>query len=606
MKHFISEKDICQILKLDPESADAKVDLIMNLLSINKLNSLYDEISENTGLAFIDKIIERLDIKYDVCGDYTTIVPEHGPFIIISNHPLGGIDGLILLKIISRIRPDFKIQGNFILTNIEPLRDYILPVNPFERLKSLRSSYKGLRGAYEHLAAGNCLGIFPAGEVSSFQGQTMGISDREWQLSAIRMIRSAGVQIIPVFFDARNSMKFYFAGVINPLFRTALLPSEIMKSRNRRIRIFFGTPVKPDKINSFSMINDLSKFLRTATYSLNQPSGRSYNFLYLPRNNFLQSSNIADPVNPKFLQSEIDSLPEECLLLRKNSFLVFCSNAARIPNILREIGRLREITFRAAGEGTNKSMDTDRFDIHYYHLFIWDQGTQQIAGAYRIGHGKEIMSEFGQTGFYISSLFRIQPGFSAILSKSAELGRSFIIKEYQKQHFTLLLLWKGVYQFLRSNPELRYIIGPVSISQNCSQRSKSLIVDYISRFHFDPQLALYIKPRKQFNAPRQMQRENTALLENTGNDIRSLEKQLASLQPGFEMPVLLKKYIGMNGKIISFNIDANFNNCLDALMIADIKDLPFEMRIQLSKETILQSKNRWSALSLHNMKQVYS
>lgn len=333
------------------------------------------------------------------------------------------------------------------------------------------------------------------------------------------------------------------------------------------------------------MINDLSKFIRTATDSLDQPSGKNYRTFCLPGNIFLRRSNVANPVNPAFLQAEIDSLPEVCLLLRKNNLVVYCSNSARIPNILTEIGRLREITFRAVGEGSNKNLDTDRFDIHYYHLFIWDQSARQICGAYRIGHGKEIMSEFGHTGFYISSLFRIKDGFEDILCKSAELGRSFIIKEYQKQHFTLLLLWKGVFQFLKSNPDLRYIIGPVSISQNCSQRSKSLIVNYISKYHYDSQLALYIKPRKQFIVPRQMQRENKMILENTGNDIRSLEKKLATLQPGFEMPVLLKKYMGLNGKIIGFNIDVNFNNCLDALMIVDMKDLPFEMRIQLSKET---------------------
>jgi len=333
------------------------------------------------------------------------------------------------------------------------------------------------------------------------------------------------------------------------------------------------------------MITDLTKFIRTTTDSLNLPSGKNNKTFRLPGNNFLRRSDIADPVNPEFLQAEIDSLPEGCLLLRKNNLVVYCSNSARIPNILREIGRLREITFRAVGEGSNKSLDTDRFDIYYYHLFIWDRSARQICGAYRIGHGKEIMSEFGHKGFYISSLFRIKDGFEDILCKSAELGRSFIIKEYQKQHFTLLLLWKGVFLFLKSNPDIRYIIGPVSISQNCSQRSKSLIVDYISKYHYDPQLALSVKPRKQFIVPGQMQRENEMILENTGNDIRSLEKKLATLQPGFEMPVLLKKYMGLNGKIIGFNIDVNFNNCLDALMIVDMKDLPYEMRIQLSKDT---------------------
>ncbi len=606
MNYFITEKEICQILKLESVASKKKVEQIMNILSIKRLNLLYDEISIYNGLEFIDKAIEKLDIRYNVYSDYTNIIPKHGPFIIISNHPLGGIDGLILLKLICRIRPDFKIQGNFILTNIEPLRDYIFPVNPFEELKSQRSSYSGIKGALEHLAAGKPLGLFPAGEVSSFQSHTMSITDRKWQPSSVKMIRSSGVRIIPVLFGARNSMRFYLAGMINPLFRTAMLPSEIMKSSHRRINLYFGEPVNPETINSFNTINDLSDYLRNLTYSLNKTAANSYFFLSRPRSLKMQNCIIADPVNSLVMQSEIDKLPEKCLLLEKNNLAVYCSKASGISNILTEIGRLREITFRSVGEGSNKALDLDKFDSHYYHLFLWDRNTQQIAGAYRIGHGSEIMSEFGITGFYISSLFRLKAGFADIISKSAELGRSFILKEYQRQHFPLLLLWKGIFQFMKLNQELKYIIGPVSISNDYSAKNKSLIVNYINRFYFNSNLAKFVKPTKPFIIPYYLQIENALILEDMDSDIRAFEKKLSIIQPGFEIPVLLKKYLAMNGNVICFNIDASFNNCLDALMIAAVEDLPFEMRIQLSKDTKLQSNNRLSASSRHNMKQVYS
>jgi hypothetical protein len=284
------------------------------------------------------------------------------------------------------------------------------------------------------------------------------------------------------------------------------------------------------------------------------------------------------------LQSDLNKLAEEYFLFSQGSFSVYCAPFYSLPNIIQEIGRLREITFREVGEGSNKSNDLDHFDIHYNHLIIWDNVKQQIVGSYRIGKGKDVMNQYGKNGFYISSLFKIKKGFNPILQKSFELGRSFIVKEYQRQPLPLFMLWKGILWYLMKNPDYQYLIGPVSISNDFSRQSKSLIVQFIKVHYFDYPLSIFIKPRKKFRIPKKLLRNNETILEGINANIKTLDLYINEFQPSLSLPVLIKKYLQMNGKILSFNIDPNFNNCLDGLMIVNISDIPFEMVENLSKE----------------------
>jgi putative hemolysin len=572
---LIKDADLRKILKIKENEGNWIVASVKYFLGIERINQIYNENSSYTGLAFVDSILKHLNIRYIISEDFKKSIPRTGPFIIIANHPLGGIDGLLLLKLVCEIRPDFKVQGNFLLQQIEPIKDYIIPVNPFESFKSVQSSYKGVRAGYQHLKEGKGLGMFPAGEVSSFID--FKITDREWQKSSIRFIQKAGVPVIPVYFHGQNSSFFYFLGQIHPLLRTAKLPSEMLKSGNQIIKIKVNNPIHQHTVSSFSTLSGLSHYLRVKTYSLSKsPKIEALS-------NFRQNGpvkpvhKIIDPVDTRLIKLELKQLEENYLLLSQGSFSVYCAPLSSIPYIILEIGRLREITFREAGEGTGKSIDLDQYDSHYHHLIIWDHVNMKIAGSYRIGRGKDIMKQYGQNGFYTSSLFKMHEEFDRVLENSIELGRSFIIKEYQRKPLSLFLLWKGILRFLIKNPDYQYLIGPVSISNNFSGKTKSLIVEFIEKYYFDRDLAQFIRPVKRFRVLKKVKMINEILLKDIGNNIKTLDLYINEYQKGFSLPVLIKKYLKMNGKIIGFNIDSEFNNCLDGLMIVNIKDIPVEI-----------------------------
>jgi putative hemolysin len=582
---LISDTDVRKILKIKEDEGDWLLASFKFILSIEKLNRLYNESLTLSGLEFIDSVINKLNIHYSVQEEFEKKIPSNGPFIIIANHPLGGIDGLILLNIISRIRPDFKIQGNFLLHQIEPLKDFIIAVNPFETFKSAKSSFKGIKESYSHLREGKPLGIFPAGEVSSYQYKEFRITDRQWQNSSLRFIKNAGVPVIPVCFKGYNSALFYLLGQIHPLLRTAKLPSEIFNKGNQTIEIEIRKPVSAKTITSFPTPDSLTQYLRALTYSLNGTVKAETFFKFNFAREKALKHPLIDPIDINLIESDLKNLEKDHLLFRQGSFSVYCTPFNKIPNIIRELGRLREITFRAAGEGTNKKLDLDPYDIYYNHLIIWDNLKNQIAGAYRIGKGKDILNQYGTKGFYISSLFKIKNDFDRILGSSFELGRSFIIKEYQRHPLVLFLLWKGILWYLMKNPDYKYLIGPVSISNDYSKQSKSLIVQFINKNYSDYKLSTYVNPRKKFKISKKMVKKNNVILEGVENNIKTLDLYINEFQPNLSTPVLLKKYLQVNGKIIGFNLDPDFNNCLDGLMIVHVSDIPSEMLQNLSKET---------------------
>lgn len=464
------------------------------------------------------------------------------------------------------------------------LKDYILPVNPFENYKSAHSSYKGLKHAYKHLKEGNSLGIFPAGEVSSYHLKELKISDRQWQKSSIRFIKTAGVPVIPIYFHGHNSTLFYLLAQIHPLLRTARLPSELLNKGRQTIDIEIRKTVQPKTLQSFTSLSGLSHYLRATTYSINMPL-KIENFFDATRHkNKKARLEIIEPVDQVLLEFDLNKIESEFLLFSQGSFSAYCAPFSSIPNIIKEIGRLREITFREVGEGTNKSMDLDHYDIHYAHLIIWDNVNRRIAGAYRIGKGRDILEQYGKKGFYINSLFRIKKEFHPVLEKSFELGRSFIIKEYQRHPTLLFLLWKGILFYLAKNPDYNYLIGPVTISNNFSGRSKSLIVQFMIKNYFDINQSGNIKPRKKFRIPNKMLSKNKTILNNIDDNIKTLDLYINELQPALSIPILMKKYLQMNGKVLGFNIDPDFNDCLDGLMMVNTADIPLEIFDSRMKE----------------------
>lgn len=553
----------------------------MRSLQLNRVNRLYAENSGRHSLDFIDAILENLGVKHDISDVEIGNIPLSGPFITVSNHPLGGIDGLLLLKIIASRRSDFKVFGNFLLQRIKPISNHILPVNPFDKKQSMKSSVTGLMQARRHLEAGHGLGIFPAGEVSSINDRS--VQDRQWTNAAIKFIRNTGVPVVPVYFHGQNSNLFYLLGLINPMLRTVKLPSELFNKRNKTVGIRIGHVIDPADQSEFGDLSELGRYLRTRTYSLGS-SIEVKNFYLRKLKRADKADTIGGPFDINGIEDELTSLPRESTLLKAGSFTLYVASANQIPLTLNEIGRLREVTFRAVGEGTNRSIDLDEYDLYYEHLFIWDRDKKAIAGAYRFARGGEIARCFGKKGFYINSLFSIDRQFLPVLSKSIELGRSFVAPEYQKRSSCLFLLWKGILCVLLRHSEYRYLIGPVSISNSYSRFSKSLIIDFIRAKYYDHHYSAFIRPRKKFKVSyRKVDAE--VMLRHTNGDIEKLDRLIGEIEPGHcKMPMLVKKYLKQNARILGFNVDPRFNKALDGLMILDLCDVPAETLRSLSKE----------------------
>lgn len=556
--------------------------LVMYIMRLNKINKLYSNVYDDDSEAFLERLIEALGVTIEINEEDLSKIPQEGPFITISNHPFGGLDGIILIKLLSKIRPDYKVMANFLLKKIVPIQDYFLAVNPFEDRKNI-SSASGIKEALRHLSEGKPLGLFPAGEVSSYKADSNNIEDKEWGQSVLKMIKKAHVPVIPIYFKGSNSLLFQLLGLIHPMLRTVKLPSELLNKKNRIIRMRIGSPISPEIQNSFTDIMQYGKFLRAKTYLLGS-SLEVKKFFLKSQKAEKNSEPVASGVDAEVLKKEVENVTEDYLLFTMKNYSVFCAPTLKIPNVLNEIGRLREVTFRAVGEGTNRSIDLDEFDLYYYHLFIWDNDASRIVGAYRVGKGKDIIDRYGIKGFYINTLFKIRKDMLPVLYESIELGRSFVIEEYQRKPLPLFMLWKGILYFLIKNPEYRYLIGPVTISGKYTTVSKELIMKFILRNHWDAELAQCVTPRSKYRVETN-DPDVDIMVDASGSDIAMLDKMIGDIEPSSDkLPILLKKYISLNGRIIGFNIDPKFNMCLDGLLILDLFDVPMNTIESLSKE----------------------
>jgi putative hemolysin len=372
--------------------------------------------------------------------------------------------------------------------------------------------------------------------------------------------------------------------LIHPALRTAKLPSELFNKQGQTIRLRIGKPIKvediPDNTNSTKVLN----YLRARTYALGSGLEEERK-IFDPRNLFKvkkKQQEIVKAINVDVLEKEVAKLRDDYIVWVEKNYEVFIVPTSVIPNIIREIGRLREVTFREIGEGTNMATDLDEYDIYYHHLFIWDTEAKMVVGAYRIGLGDEIFYSLGKDGFYIAELFKIKEQFTPVLRKSLELGRSWIRKEYQQKPLPLFLLWKGILKYLLDNPRYQYLIGPVSISNSFSTFSKSLIVDYINRNHFDLEMAQFVKPRKKFKVD--FASIDSDLLMSGGDSFKDLDQLISQIEThNMKVPVLLRQYIALNAKIISFNIDPKFSDSLDGFLVLDLENVPQDTLDKLGK-----------------------
>jgi len=580
---IITTEEFAKATKLDKLKMPGLAALLMEVMKINQVNELFAQAQPNQGPEFVDAILKGCGVDIEFDERELKNIPATGSFIAIANHPYGGIEGMVLLKILCMARHDSKIMANFLLKKIPNLSDYFVAVNPFENIEH-SSSISGLKNTLELLANGTPIGIFPAGEVSTFKLDQQQVTDRMWHPVVGKIIAKAKVPVVPIYFHGNNGLLFNLLSMIHPSLRTAKLPSELFNKQGHTIKLRIGKPINvediPDNYNTTKLLN----FLRAKTYALGTGLDGEKK-IFNPRNLFKIKKlpeEIAPETSTGILEKEVVPLRETYRVWIEKNYEVFITPTSVIPNVIREIGRLREVTFREIGEGTNKSADLDEYDIYYHHLFIWDTEAKRIVGAYRIGLGDEIFYSLGKKGFYVAELFKIKEQFMPVLRKSLELGRSFIRKEYQQKPLPLFLLWKGILKYLIDNPRYRYLIGPVSISNTFSQFSKSLIVDYINRNHFDHEMAQYVRPRKKFKVD--FSSVDTDILMAGEDSFKGLDNLISEVETqSMKVPVLLRQYIALNAKIICFNIDPKFANCLDGFLVLDLQKVPQDILDKLGK-----------------------
>lgn len=577
---LVNKSQVKSALKVNGVAGNVLAGALMRILGLNKLNDIYKDIYQYQGVDFADKLLEYLNVSCDCPPQELEYLPKEGPFIMVSNHPFGAIDGILMLSIIAKRRPDLRILTNFILSYIPNLTEYFLPVNPFTDRPGMKSSLKGLKLAKEHLAQGGVLGLFPSGEVSSDKNKEKIVKDIEWQLSIIKLIKGAGVPVVPIYFDGENSRLFHLMGKVNPYLRTARLPHELINKKDRTISLRIGKPLQPAEMEEFVDLPTLGRYLWNRTYAL-EPNVEVAGTRKEGAKGKMEP--IAPHVDASKLCSEIDSIAHG-KLFEVGKYECYMASANEIPSLMMEIARSREETFRAVGEGTNRSVDTDIYDSYYKHLILWDKEKKSFIGAYRLGMGEEILEKYGVEGFYTSTLFKYRQEFRPYLKRTMELGRSFVVPQYQKDPLALMLLIKGLMYVIIKNPQIRYLVGPVSISAWYPYFYRSLMVYYLSHKQSLPSLEKMVLPRTPFK-PDFYRVDVEGLMAGKMDSMERFDRFMFRLSNGlYRMPTLLKKYIKLNCKILAFNVDPDFNNCVDGLIVLDVLDIPKQEIDALSKE----------------------
>jgi putative hemolysin len=564
-----SVKQILPNSKKKSEKNGFLVKLIDKCLGFDKINSIYQskELCSNNTFQFLNVLLEKLGVNIKLNEKELERIPKDKSVILISNHPFGGLDGIILAKLLSGIRPDFKIMANSFLGSIREIKDLFIFVNPFK--KNNPKNISPLREAIKWLKNDHLLAMFPSGEVSHFQANKAQITDPEWSQTVVKLLRKTEATIVPVYFKGSNSFLFQIIGCIHPFLRTIMLGRELINKKKEDIEIKIGRPIQYKNLSKIQSNQELTDYLRLRTYLLKEQlkEKKTNNDKSITQD---QIEEIIEPVQQFALEMDIKSLPSSQKLLDYKEYSVYCANYGEIPFIIREIGRLREVTYREVGEGTNKSIDLDNFDKHYLHLFIWNNLKKEVVGAYRIGQLDKILEKSNYKNLYTSTLFKFNMQFLKTIPNALELGRSFIRKEYQRKHFSLFLLWKGICQFIIKNPHYRNLFGPVSISNDYQITSKTLIAKILTIKNKRVRARIPIKTELDNEINNYLHTYNINNLEDLNLIIKSIEPDEK------DVPVLLKQYMKLGGKLISFNQDPEFNDALDGLIVVDLAQVPLK------------------------------
>ena len=541
-------------------------------LALEKLTKVYYGLKDCSDTEqFTNKALDLFGVSYQISEEDLLNIPTEGSAVVIANHPYGGLDGLLLMNLLLKRRKDVRLLANHMLWRIPELRNILIPIDIFDPSKK-QSNLRGLKTAIAHVKAEGLLATFPAGAVSHLHLRHGHVIDPQWSQTAVRLIRKCAAPVTPIYFSGNNSTKFQLAGLIHPIFRTALLPRELSNKRRHRITARAGKPITTEQILAIDNDLSLSNLLRLRTYALDH-SQRNYLIKRPASDKSKKAIPVADKINPQYVATELNNLPSAQQLLETNGLKVVYGQARQLPWTLQELGRLREITFRSAGEGTGKERDIDLYDNYYTHLICWNPATGEIVGAYRIGVVDEVLNHFGVRGLYTHTLFKLdkrifQQGEMAH-GKALELGRSFVREEYQQSYTPLLSLWRGICCYVSRHPQYRVLFGPVSISNDYLPTSRLMLVDFLKQHHLDERLSKYIKARNGLKRRHPLASLSKEIAIENG--LESFSILLSEIEPDRKgIPVLIRQYIKFGGKLLGFNLDAQFGNVIDGLIMVDL------------------------------------
>ncbi len=531
------------------------------LLHLGEVRRFLEEHADARGAELLDDIFDRLDVGYSVALRDRMRIPAEGRLIVVSNHPLGGLDGLAVLRALLEVRSDVRVVANDLLAEFPAFSETFLPYSIFSR----RPQKERLAAIGEALDRGEAVVFFPAAEVA--RPSWHGIKERRWRNGAVRFARIHGAPILPVWVKARNSFWFYAVSLFSTPASMLMLPHELFNKRGRTIGLKVGDPI-PAAAFTASALEPRALTRLLQKHALRVGKGK--------KGPFKTESTIAHPVDRRLLRADL--CQAELLGVTGDGKRILAADGTRRV-VLRELARLREQTFRSVGEGTGARLDLDVYDRYYKHLVIWDEAGLEITGAYRLGMAGEIVKERGAEGLYSSTLFEYGPAFQALLPQAAELGRSFVQQRYWNSR-ALDQLWQGIGAFLASRPEIRYLFGCVSISGAYPAPAKELLVHFFRTWFGAAEGVAKAKNPFVLGSVREGDLRSLLPGEHYREELRRLKEALKLY--GCAIPTLFKQYAELcepgGTKFLDFGVDPGFGHCVDGFILVDVTRLTAEKR----------------------------
>ena len=544
------------------------------LLPLKQAHDLYERARGRGDGRVLENLLGEMDIDLRVEAADMARIPQKGPVVVVANHPYGMLDGAVLAVLLSRVRSDIKILTNFLLAGVPELEKLCIFADPLGLSDSPQRNEKAVRHSLEWLESGGTLVVFPAGEVSRWQLPQGAVIDGEWNPTAARLIRKTGASALPVYFSGHNSVRFQLAGMIHPRLTLMFLLQEFLQQEGKAVELRVGSAIPGKSIVEIGDARSATQYLRWRTYLLAERGNRRVRIPDALRSVLPQKPGraIAPAVPEGLLRADLQSLAPSRRLIEAGEFEVYAARGREIPHVLREIGRLREVTFRAAGEGTGRTCDLDRFDEYYWHLLLWSRQKREVIGAYRAANTAEVIAQHGISGLYTSTLFHYDAELFRRIGPALELGRSFVCLQYQRQYAPLLHLWRAIARFVTTRPETPVLFGAVSISNTYNHASRELIYSFFESRKPESGLAEWIRPRRPFR-PGALRKWDCQATCGLLRDLDELSEPIADLEADRKgLPVLLRQYAKVGGKLLGFNVDPKFSDVLDGLIMVDLRE----------------------------------